>query len=54
MLRIQCCSVDVVFTGESCADAWIEKEVRNDLELKPTSELCSRFKNKRKKCLFVI
>lgn len=22
------CSVDVVYSGETCADAWIEKEVR--------------------------
>ncbi|KAM1093134.1 hypothetical protein ACFX2I_020239 [Malus domestica] len=33
--------VDVVYSGETCADAWIEKEVRNNLKLKPTLEFFS-------------
>lgn len=26
-------SVDIVFSGETCADAWIEKEVRNVVDI---------------------
>lgn len=34
------CSVDIIYSGESCADAWIEKEVRICIWFKVTHIAC--------------